>query len=269
MSKKHKGDHGDIHPDERWLITYADMITLLLAVFIVMYALSDTNLRKFNAFAQSLNAVFSNDIFAGSTQFTVSEGQASSAQSGTKSPGSGYLGSEAETMRATVQNLAIKNGLGAQVEVSVSKTGLALHFDAGLVFEPGRATVDASSEPFLAQVAQLVQTAASVVPDAQIRVEGNTDSSPVSGPFYADNWELSAARAMTVLHYLVNPGGISANRLVAVGNGANVPLPGKDPSDPANRRVEISVIFPDQSSSASPDASGEPAPATFDPFEGG
>jgi chemotaxis protein MotB len=266
MSKKHKGGHDDIHPDERWLITYADMITLLLAVFIVMYALSDTNLRKFNAFAQSLNAAFSNDVMAGSTQFTVSEGQASTAQNGSKSPGSGYLGSEAEAMRAAVKNQAIKSGLDSVVGITFTQTGVKFTVAAQILFESGRATVDASSEAVLASLAATLQTAAVAYPDAQIQVEGNTDSSPVSGPFYADNWELSSARALAVLHELVNRG-INPNHIVALGNGSTRPLAGKDPSDPANRRVEIAVVFAEQPS-ASPSPSGAPAQSSFDPFGG-
>jgi chemotaxis protein MotB len=269
MSKKHKGgDHGDVHADERWLITYADMITLLLAVFIVMYALSDTNLRKFNAFAQSLSSAFSNDVMAGSTQFTVTEGQATSPDNGNKAPGVGYLGSEAETMKATVKNMVIQKGLDTKVSISTSENGLSLHFDANLLFQPGRATLDDSSAAFLKDIADMVATASSKVPTAMVTVVGNTDSTPVSGPFYADNWELSAARALTVLHFLAQ-NGTDPNRLVMAGNGANMPLPGVPTDSAANRRVEIDLVIPAATASPSPSAPVESIAPSFNPVFGG
>jgi chemotaxis protein MotB len=268
MSKKHKGGHDDIHPDERWLITYADMITLLLAVFIVMYALSDTNLRKFNAFAQSLNAAFSNDVMSGATQFTVTEGQATSPDNGNKAPGVGYLGTEAETMKATIKNMVIQKGLDAQVTISTSENGLSLHFDANLLFQPGRATLDETSSTFLASIAEMVATASKKVPSAMVTVVGNTDSSPVSGPFYADNWELSAARALTVLHFLASNGTDPA-RLVMAGNGANVPLDGVPTDSAQNRRVEIDLVIPAAAPSATPSAPVESIAPSFNPVFGG
>ena len=131
MPKKHKGgDHGDIHADERWLITYADMITLLLAVFIVMYALSDTNLRKFNAFAQSLNAAFSTDVMAGSTQFTITEGQATTPDAGNSQAAVGMIGSEAQTVQTVAKNYAIQKGLATNLKVVTAANGLGLQIEA-------------------------------------------------------------------------------------------------------------------------------------------
>ena len=113
MSKKHKGgDHGEIHADERWLITYADMITLLLAVFIVMYALSDTNLRKFNAFAQSLSSAFNTDVFSGSLDVTVTTGQESAPETGDLDSGGGIVGSEARDREGRRQRLRDPRGPG-------------------------------------------------------------------------------------------------------------------------------------------------------------
>lgn len=269
MSKKHKGgDHGDVHADERWLVTYADMITLLLAVFIVMYALSDTNLRKFNAFAQSLSSAFNTDVLAGSTQFTVSEGQATTPDSGNQVPGAGYLGTEAETMKATIKNMVIQKGLDSQVTISTSENGLSLHFDASLVFQPGRATLDDTSASFLASIAEMVATASKKVPTAMVTVVGNTDSSPVSGPFYADNWELSAARALTVLHYLAS-NGTDPGRLLMAGNGPNVPLAGVPTDSPKNRRVEIDLVIPAVTANPSPSAPVESIAPSFNPVFGG
>jgi chemotaxis protein MotB len=268
MAKKHKGgDHGDIHADERWLITYADMITLLLAVFIVMYALSDTNLRKFNAFAQSLSAAFNTDIMSGTTQFTVTQGEATTPDAGSSAAAQGYIGTETATLKATIKDLVIQKGLDAAVSVSVLPNGLSIHFASNLLFDPGRATLAPESTAFLTNIAELVQAGATKVPTAMVRVEGNTDSTPVSGPYYADNWELSAARALTVLHFLAVYG-VDPARLVMAGNGANQPLESLAPDDARNRRVEISLIVP-APTTATPSAPVESIAPSFNPVFGG
>lgn len=262
MSKKHKGgDHGEIHADERWLITYADMITLLLAVFIVMYALSDTNLRKFNAFAQSLSAVFNTDIMSGTQQFTVTEGQATTPDQGSNKSAMGFLGADAQTIQAAIKDYAIRKGVESGVSVDSVPEGIAIRIKANLLFQPGRATLDASSTELLAEVAAVIKPIAQ-----RIRIEGNTDSTPVTGPFYADNFELSSARALAVLHFF-EESGIVASRLSMAGNGEYNTLPGTASTDAANRRVEIFVLNP--TVTASPTPAIESIAPSFNPVLGG
>ena len=271
MSKKHKGGHDDIHPDERWLITYADMITLLLAVFIVMYALSDTNLRKFNAFAQSLNAAFSTDVMAGSTQFTITEGQATTPDAGNSQAAVGMIGSEAQTVQTIAKNYAIQKGLATNLKVVTAANGLGLQIDGPLLFESGRASLSQSAvtNDLLAMlVTESLDWVKAVGPDARIRVEGNTDSSPVSGPFYADNWELSAARAMTVLHYLKD-NGVSPDVLSMEGNGSTQPLAGTLPTSAETRRVVVWLLGPDTTPTASPTPAVESIAPSLNPVFGG
>jgi chemotaxis protein MotB len=264
MAKKHKGaDHGDIHADERWLITYADMITLLLAVFIVMYALSDTNLRKFNAFAQSLSAAFSTDVMSGATQFTVTEGQAATPDQGTSQPAVGYVGTEAATLQATLRDYAIQKGLQSAVSVVVVPNGVAVRISGDLLFQPGRATL----APEAGELLRLFVSNLQLGPGQVVRVEGNTDSTPVSGPLFADNFELSSARALAVLHYLVGAG-VDPGLLSVVGNGATKPLPGIPTTDPANRRVEIYLIRSQQDYPAPTPVAPSIAPS-FNPVFGG
>ena len=93
MARKKKHDaHGGVHPDERWLVTYADMVTLLLAVFIVLYALSDTNVRKFVQFAQSVSAAFSTDVFTGQQAVTIMSGSESAPSVGSSLDGTSECG---------------------------------------------------------------------------------------------------------------------------------------------------------------------------------
>ena len=267
MAKKHKADHGEIHPDERWLITYADMITLLLAVFIVMYALSDTNLRKFNAFAQSLSAVFNTDVMSGSQQFTITTGQATTPDEGTAKTSVGFMGSDAATVAATVKDYAIRHGSTAGVSVAVVSEGIRIRLNAdALAFEPGRAVLQGTS------LGTLENVVATVKPMTyKIRIEGNTDDNPVDGPFFASNFELSAARAMTVLQFM-EAAGVGPERLSMAGNGEYDPVVPNDTviHRAENRRVDIFLLDPTpQDPSASPSSAVESIAPSFAPVFGG
>jgi chemotaxis protein MotB len=240
--KKHKGEHGDIHPDERWLVTYADMITLLLAVFIVMYALSDTNLRKFNAFAQSLSSAFNTDVFAGSTAFTVSSGMESAPDSGSKDAGSGIVGDQTKSIKAVVNDYAIREGLGNGISVEQVPEGIAIRIESTLLFQPGRARL---AEGSLATLEKIAQTIGAETQDQSIRIVGHTDDTSTAGALYADNFELSTARAMSVMRFLVDAG-IGASRMRVEGDGQYSPLlPNTSEENRAkNRRVDILILYP-------------------------
>lgn len=242
MSKKHKGDGhgGEIHADERWLITYADMITLLLAVFIVMYALSDTNLRKFNAFAQSLSSAFNTDVFAGQEAFTVTSGQQTAPDSGSQQTGVGFLDAETKAVEAAVKDFATQAGLGADVNISPLEHGFKIEITETVLFLPGRAHLTGDSLGMLEEIAGSLRPL-----DADIRVVGHTDDTPTSGALYADNFELSYARARAVMEYLV-AAGVDESRFSIEGAAEFQP---KVPNDSIahrqqNRRVDILVLAP-------------------------
>jgi chemotaxis protein MotB len=268
MAKKHKGgEHGEIHADERWLITYADMITLLLAVFIVMYALSDTNLRKFNAFAQSLSSAFNTDVMSGTNQFTITEGQATTPDQGTAFTSAGFMGADASTVKAAVKDYAIRHGGNAGVSVDVVDAGIRIRLNAdALAFEPGRAVLQGTS------VGTLENVVATVLPMTyRIRIEGNTDDNPVDGPFFASNFELSAARAMTVLSFM-EAAGVAPERLSMAGNGEYNPVVHNDTAGhrAENRRVDIFLINPNAiTPNASPSPAVESIAPSFAPVFGG
>jgi chemotaxis protein MotB len=243
MSKKRKGDgHGEIHPDERWLITYADMITLLLAVFIVMYALSDTNLRKFNAFAQSLSSAFSTDVFTGTTTFTVTSGERVAPGTGQLDSGSGVLAQEARTVQAVVSDYAIRQGMGKDVSVEQVPEGVAIRIRSTLLFQPGRARL---AEGSLALLENIASTIVAETQQQGIRVVGHTDDTPTSGALYADNFELSTARATAVLRFLVDAG-LEDSRMSVEGDGQYNPVSPNDTEEhrAANRRVDILILYP-------------------------
>jgi chemotaxis protein MotB len=257
MRKKKHVEHSEIHPDERWLITYADMITLLLAVFIVMYALSDTNVRKFTAFAQSVSAAFNTDVFEGSAPTTVTSGAELAPEVGAASTGTaGLIASDYRTVAATLKDYAINGGVDGEVAVDRVPEGIAIRIRDALLFEPGRARL---TDPSRAVVARIAGTLAGL--PNPVRIEGNTDDVAPSGPFFSDNWQLSTARALAVLDTLVETG-ISPSRLSAAGRAEYNPLvPNTDDATRTrNRRVDFLILYPQSSTGepASPGASSGP-----------
>ena len=267
MSHKRKrhADHEEHENHERWLITYADMITLLLALFIVLYALSDTNIRKFTAFAQSVSAAFNTDVFQGSSAFTVTSGQATAPDVGQFDAGQGVVAADFRTVSAALRDYVIGQGIDQQVAVERVADGIAIRISDSLLFESGRARLGDGSLDVLDRVAHVL-----VGLPNDIRVEGHTDDLPPEGPFYSDNWELSTARALAVLDGL-NEAGLDPSRLSAAGYGEYRPLEPNidDASRARNRRVDILILY-----TASPDATAEPADGGvvgdggFDPIPG-
>jgi chemotaxis protein MotB len=252
--KKH-AEHGEVHPDERWLVTYADMVTLLLAVFIVLYALSDTNVRKFTAFAQSVSAAFSTDVFQGNQAVTITTGADSAPSVGTFDSGSGAISSDFKAVNASISDYVIGKGLDGQVSVDQVPEGIAIRIKDALLFQPGRAALDAGSSEVLQRISGTLQG----YPN-HIRIEGNTDDVAPTGPFYTDNWHLSTARALAVLDVLVQAG-IDPARLAATGRAQFNPL-GANTSEAnraTNRRVDILILYPP---ATSPTASAGAAPGT-------
>jgi chemotaxis protein MotB len=238
------------HIDERWLVTYADMLTLLLAVFIVMYALSDTNVRKFTAFAQSIAAAFSTDVFEGSAPSSIAGGEVTAPGSGTFQAGQGIVSADLRAVRAAVRDYVITQGSTGTIDVEQVPEGIAIRISEGMLFHSGRAVLTDDSRQVLMRVAQVVGG----LPNP-LRIEGHTDDVPPDGVLYADNWELSTARAIAVLRGL-SAAGVQPDRLSAAGFAQYRPMSaGTTEAERArNRRVDILILYPDVSGSAASEA---------------
>ena len=256
MSRRHKKGHAEAHADERWLLTYADMITLLMVFFIVLYAISNTDLRKFTALAQSVSAAFNTDVFSGSQAVTVMSGAESAPGASSFDSGGGAVGSDSRAIEAALRDYAIREGIEAGVSVEVVPEGVAIRISESLLFSSGRASLTETSQKLLRRVVDAVRP----LPNG-IRVEGHTDDLPPSGPFYRDNWELSSARAIAVLRAMVTDG-IAAARMSAAGFAEFHPVAAN--SDEAarnrNRRVDVVILYPNARDSVPADAERRPIP---------
>jgi len=145
-----------------------------------------------------------------------------------------------------------------QVRLERMGKGLVITFVADVLFDSGKATIRPEASASLDKVARVLQEN---VPDLNVGIEGHTDNIPIKVSGWKSNWELSSARALSVLHYLIDEKGVSPERLSAIGYGEYRPVASNDSKNgrQQNRRVEI-VILPKMSKVAD-DAAGTPEPA--------
>jgi len=232
----------DSENHERWLISYADFITLLFAFFVVMYAVSVVNAGKYKVLSDALG-----DAFGGRGAATRND--ASVETEPLALPLSNIIAHKrleaAKRERERLDLLARKlNSVLAplvnsgKVRVTQTARGITVEINASVLFDEGDAGLAGNARETLAAVAGLLKDD----PHA-IEVEGHTDTTPISNAAFPSNWELSAVRATTVVRLFIE-NGVPERRLAAVGRGANQPIASND--DPAerarNRRVAVTIL---------------------------
>lgn len=263
---------GDVHDElaERWLLTYADMITLLLALFIVLWSISSVNISRFSELKASLAQAFSGKVVNGSAS-VMSGGPALLNPVGTQIPtvvpkpstavvpnisaaissriASALAQQDLENlahMKQQIDRYAQAHGLTGKLKTSVDERGLVIHvLTDQLLFGLGQAVLEPQATPLLADVAQLLTANGLANP---VRVEGNTDSTPIRTLQFRSNWELSAARASAVLSFLLTHG-VQPRRLSLAGYADQRPLTTNATAAgrARNRRVDIVVLRRSQS----------------------
>lgn len=246
MALRRKRVDRDNH--ERWLISYADFITLLFAFFVVMYAISSVNEGKYKVLGSSLGSAFgakpTKATESGTIRLTEEEIYFKSIVDRRNAKLAEQQIKQNERMQSLVNALNqamgrfVKNGT---MTVSQTRRGVMLDISASALFAPGDAALADVAQKTLADVAQVL-----VDGDQPIEVEGHTDSLPISTPVYPSNWELSSARASSVVRLFIQQG-VAAKRLTAIGSADNQPVLSNDTAEgrSRNRRVTITVLTPD------------------------
>jgi chemotaxis protein MotB len=220
---------------ERWLLTYADLITLLLIFFIVLYAMSQVDKKKFDAVSASLAIVF-----GGVGRGGVLDGGRSIM------PGQKVYKEhlEMQNTEQKVRRMIAQKGLEGKISTDLGPRGLVISVKDTVLFEVGSADLTPAAKEIVRSVAHIL----AAMPNS-IRVEGHTDNVPIHTRQYFSNWELSTARATNVLQYFIAHGNISPERLSAAGYGEYKPsVPNSSERNRAlNRRVDIVLLSSDYS----------------------
>lgn len=260
-SRRRKGRANEFHLDERWMTSYADMITVLMCLFIVLYAMSTVDSHKFDVLKNSLASGFG---VTNSKKLDLTKGIPVPKQLVDKH-GNGFTASTTttgslkleKTMKAAIDAALQKAHASKLADVKVDATGITIglvgssaYFDGNNAsLRPSAVTVLTAIAPALAQSGQTVT------------VEGHADPHGSPGPF-GNDWNLAAARAGNVLLFLVDHG-IAGSRISSVSYGSAQPIAGEgEATEEKNRRVDIVVHRPASASAAvSPAASPAPSPA--------
>jgi chemotaxis protein MotB len=261
--RRGKGGGGHDGPDERWLLTYADMITLLMALFIVMFAISSVNTSKFEALQKSLKEAFSGNVLPGGEAVIQQGGSEKGHQTPKVQPpvpaiqpliqkefdkqqekrSGSSEGSEDEQFKKVKRDLdeyAEQNGLKSKLETEITRRGLVIRLlTDGVLFDSGEAKIKPRAMPLLEKIGGLLQ----VDREHPINVEGHTDNVPIHSSQYPTNWELSTARASSVVRLLIADNA-PADRLGAVGYAQLHPIASNSSAAgrSRNRRVEIVLL---------------------------
>ncbi|TAK32914.1 MAG: hypothetical protein EPO21_14305 [Chloroflexota bacterium] len=254
MRKKAHAEKAPNH--ERWLLTYADLITLLLVFFVVMYAMSNADLTKFARLAGSVRDAFNVGVLqssGGAAPEAMTGGGSSSGGSSIDLINSLLSGLKADVASLVKQNKSSPDA--GYVGVYMDREGVTVTIAGGLLFDSGKSTIKREAMPLLLAVADRIRT----LPN-EVKVEGHTDSIPIQTALYGSNWELSAARSVAVVRFL-QENGIDPARLSAVGYGEYRPVADNAQREGRanNRRVNITIQFKAPSQSDQP-AQPEGAP---------
>jgi len=233
--KKKKTEGHENH--ERWLLTYADMITLLVAFFMMLYSMSIVNLQKFHALAVSVRSGFGG-IHEGGGR-SVLGGGASMTTKPVIAPEGSSGGALGNTEKLVIKYIE-KNGLGEVIRVHTEERGLVITLATDKVlFDIGSADLKPRTREILLQIGKILKGLPNTV-----RVEGHTCDLPVHNAQFQDNWELSTRRATNVIRFLINTGILPKKRLEAAGYADSRPLkPNTNEANRArNRRVDIVIL---------------------------
>lgn len=231
MSKKHREQHEE-HMDESWLVPYADILTLLLALFIVLFASSTLDNQKFNALKESLNAALNSG--AG-----IMDSKNMSEQMIDRSQITQDTIVELQQLKRQMDNYIQENHMNADIETRITDNALTLTIRDRALFDSGSAVVKPESRNIMVAMSDILQQ----YPKYEVLVSGHTDNQPINTREFESNWDLSSKRAINCMKILLENPSLDPRRLVAVGYGEYRPIADNATVEgrAQNRRVEVMI----------------------------
>ena len=241
MAKKKRGKKHEEEASEAWLLPYSDLMTLLLALFIALFAISQTDQTKLVALAQAFTAAFNMggpSIFeGGGPNMSMQRDVSSSEDAGNDA----YIqeNQSLENLKEQLDQYIEQNELQEELSTQMEEEGLMIRIKEKALFPSGSAELVEESQ----RIGPIVAGLLAAVPE-RVLISGHTDTDPINTPQFPSNWELSSVRAMTFMKYLLS---INANlnpaRFAAIGYGEYRPIAPNDTPEnkQKNRRVEILI----------------------------
>ncbi|CCQ97496.1 OmpA/MotB domain protein [[Clostridium] ultunense Esp] len=229
MRRRRKVDQNNA---DNWLTTYSDMVTLLLAFFVLLFSFSEIDAQKFRSIMTSFQG--GTGVLNGGTTLELEQNIESLEDT---------LEGDLESLKDLLEEYADSVGLGPEIILSIEERGLVIRFMDKVLFDSGKAYLRPESVEILSSIAEILNM--DEFNDRLIKVEGHTDTVPTGNSSeFPTNWELSSARATNVLRFLVEKKGIDGDRISSSGYSYYRPIAPNDTAEnkQKNRRVDIVIL---------------------------
>jgi len=240
---------------ERWLLTYSDLITLLMILFVLLYSISNLDLKKFQKLSLSLNQSMGDGLMTGDSNLDgsdgVLDGQTTDSttdtsdttlktDTSTNSDGTTTLTNEAqlEEVKNDINSIIQNTNLEGAVDFTMEQRGLVITFADSIFFDSGKADIKPQMLPSINKIASVLQGFANV-----IYIEGHTDNIPINNGIFTSNWQLSSVRAANVAQYLAESCGLDPTRLSSVGCGQYKPIASNDTEAGRNQNRRVNFVI--------------------------
>lgn len=262
MKKKTKHEPHEEHNDESWLLPYSDLMTLLLALFIVLYGMSTVDAKKFEELSQAFNAALNGGVSVldqssinGNSRDTPKDAQSKERQQSMQNlteqqKRTALMKQEQEDLEKLKQQLdqyIKQSGLTSQLSTKLNQSELLITISDNALFPSGKADLKPQAETLAKELSTLLAN----FPNYEILVSGHTDNVPIDNAEFASNWDLSFARARNFMEVLLQNSKLDPKMFSPIGYGEYHPVADNDTEDgrAKNRRVEVAIIRKYQDSS--------------------
>ncbi len=262
MSKKHKAH--EEHMDESWLIPYADLLTLLLALFIVLFASSNVESSKYEAVMKGLYEAF-NGVLPAKDGVLPGEGETLDGEGGgnpdeyvptptedlsekTEEEIKEIKKEQLKDLTSSFKEYIEKNNLENDMVLEKQDNGISITLRGDVFFQLGRAELTAEHKITATEISNMIVTNEKGKFPFEVVISGHTDNIPISNSQYRSNWHLSVERAVNFVEAMLNNQDLKASQCSAKGRGEYEPIDTNDTAEGRthNRRVEVYIYFPVQ-----------------------
>jgi chemotaxis protein MotB len=240
MAKKKVTMHHEEEAGEAWLLPYSDLMTLLLAVFIVLFAVSQVDEQKATMMSDEFSGTMMTESYV--IQRIDAKNQAMEENQVNDSNGVGDDDDELrdlEELKEKLDNKLVEENMLDHVETYIDKRGLVISMHNAIIFDPGKAEIKEEYEKAMLEIAEIITSTGNY-----IRIEGHTDNIPMNSEIYPSNWELSSARAISVVRLFVDIAKATPDKFLAVGYGEYRPVADNktEAGRAKNRRIDIIIL---------------------------
>ncbi len=241
MSRTLLKDKGSKKGSPAWMTTYADMTTLLLCFFVLLYTYSTIDVLKFREVVISLKGALG--VLDGGPQM-LQPGELPAPARPVQNRGADERNPQIDELALRIARYFSERGMEGVVELEKNRKGLVIRFKDATLFDFGMADIRENSKPILSGLAEILNTV-----DNEVTIEGHTDNVPIKKThIFKDNWELSTARSCNVLRFFIDEAGMAPERLSAIGYGEYKPIVPNNTEEnrQKNRRVDVVVLVSEE-----------------------